>query len=99
MIYGYVYCGQVGGRTKIGRSGHPERRRRQIETASGIEFDQWQCWHVYAPAACERHLHARYAEHRGVGEWFDAPLLEALAEYLEGKTVRSSGKRTQQKLR
>ena len=69
-IYGYVYCALTGDLAKIGITSDPDRRRRQLETASGRKLDGFESFHVYAPGAAERCLHARWDFLRTEGEWF-----------------------------
>jgi hypothetical protein len=89
-LFGFVYLGRQGDRLKIGATLNPQRRKRQIETATGREFDDFVAYHVYAPAACERWLHGEWDDWRTLGEWFaDGPELFAeIAEYLEPRQAR-----------
>jgi hypothetical protein len=67
---GTVYFGLVGDRVKIGYSGNAYKRRKQIETAAGVRFERFE-W-MMGDRSDERRLHADFAEHRLVGEWFTA---------------------------
>ena len=81
-LYGHVYVAFAAGRTKIGISLDPERRRRQIETSSGCRVEQFEVFHVYAPGPCERYLHQVYGPWRLEGEWFEEEVYEDAVEYL-----------------
>ena len=90
-IYGFLYAGLTAdGRVKIGISSDPERRRRQIETAGGVPIVAWESFTVYAPAACERYVHNRWAAHRGLGEFFSGgrELFDEVVEYMRPRQSR-----------
>ena len=69
-LHGYVYIGHRQGLTKIGSTLHPTKRRRQIETASGIEFEHFSVFHTYAYLACERYCLDIVKSRITEGEWF-----------------------------
>ena len=58
---------------KIGIAINPNKRRRQIELASGNPITIIKCWETLdAPALeVEQYLHRLYARRRKQGEWFD----------------------------
>jgi len=56
---------------KIGVSVDPERRRRQIEKASGLPTRLLAMVASNDPYALERSLHERFGDYREEGEWFD----------------------------
>ena len=69
-LFGYVYIGHRGGLTKIGSTLDPNRRKRQIETASGIKFTEFSIFHTYAYIACERYCLNVVKSRLTEGEWF-----------------------------
>lgn len=58
---------------KIGIALNPNKRRRQIELASGSPVHIIKCWETLdAPALeVEQYLHRLFARRRKQGEWFD----------------------------
>lgn len=68
---GYVYLMQNQLLYKIGVSVDPERRRRQIEKASGLPTRLLAMVASNDPYALERSLHERFGDYREEGEWFD----------------------------
>ncbi|WP_435844243.1 GIY-YIG nuclease family protein [Streptomyces griseoluteus] len=80
---------------KIGTSADPEGRLRSLQTGQPVELSLlWTCDGDY-----ERALHARFAEYRIRGEWFDLTPLgddqvetvgRALAELRKGTTPSGS---------
>lgn len=69
-LFGYVYIGHRDGLTKIGSTLDPTKRRRQIETASGIKFSNFTVFHTYAYIACERYCLSIVKSILTEGEWF-----------------------------
>ena len=69
-IYGYIYIGHRNGLTKIGSTLDPIKRKRQIETASGILFSDFSVFHTYAYKACERYCLNIVKSISTEGEWF-----------------------------
>lgn len=59
--------------SKIGVALNPERRRRSLETSSGLSIDLVKCWQVLDGTAlqAEQYLHRHFARRRHQGEWFD----------------------------
>lgn len=58
---------------KVGISDNPERRRRQIQNASGRRISIQKCWITEGPALrVEQAVHALYSRRRRFGEWFDS---------------------------
>jgi hypothetical protein len=59
--------------SKIGVALNPERRRRSLETSSGLSIDLVKCWQVLDGTAlqAEQYLHRTFARRRKAGEWFD----------------------------
>lgn len=57
---------------KIGISINPERRKRQIELASGLPINIIKCWETLDSTAfnVEQSLHVEFARRRTGGEWF-----------------------------
>lgn len=77
---GYVYFLRTGNAVKIGFSTNPGRRMKSIQTgcpepARLVKVVRGRPW-------TEKKFHARFAEYRTGGEWFD--LRGRLAKYLEG---------------
>ena len=76
-LYGYVYVGLIKTtkRLKIGITGkEPERRRRAIEHASGLVFDDFYAVLMYNPGGCERYLLRKFGRYRADrGEWLELP--------------------------
>jgi len=90
-LYGYIYIAQRSDQSiKIGTSQTPERRIRQIETASGVAFIDSMIFYSYNPYGCERHLHKRYGAFRETGEYFyggdcQVDLYTVATEYLSSR--------------
>lgn len=59
--------------SKIGIALNPERRRRTLETSSGLSIKLVKCWQVMDGTAlqAEQYLHRQFARRRHQGEWFD----------------------------
>lgn len=56
---------------KVGISDNPERRRRQIQNASGRRVKILECWATEVPArTVEKAVHRMYSRRRKQGEWF-----------------------------
>lgn len=57
---------------KIGISVNPERRKRQLELASGVPIYIIKCWQTLDASAfdVEQSLHSEFARRRTGGEWF-----------------------------
>lgn len=57
---------------KIGISNNPNRRKRQIELASGTRVRILKCWRTLDATAfeVEQYLHVQFARRRLEGEWF-----------------------------
>jgi hypothetical protein len=87
--HAWIYCGRASdGRVKVGITLDPDRRRRQIERASGLRFKAWEQRWCYAPGAAERYLLARWADYRLDGEWLRAPgLFEEIIDYMLPRTA------------
>ena len=59
--------------SKIGIAINPIRRRRQLETASGLKIEIIRCWSPAEAASAytiEQYLHSHFARRRLEGEWF-----------------------------
>ena len=70
----FVYVMSCFGRTKIGISANPTKRKRQIQNASGahVALRTTRAFRSKEAAALvELALHRRYGQSRGLGEWFD----------------------------
>ncbi|WP_331728809.1 GIY-YIG nuclease family protein [Streptomyces canus] len=65
----YVIGGPGLPYVKIGTSGDPEARLRQLQSGSPVPLSV--LWSTPGDTALERELHARFAAHRAHGEWFD----------------------------
>ncbi len=86
---GFVYVMERAGHLKIGLSTDPEKRLRQIQTASPEPIAliaTRQFANRLTAAAAERLLHKRFARKRHVGEWFNAEKHRVLAA-LQGSTL------------
>lgn len=71
-----VYLMEAGGRVKIGISTDPERRRQSMQTGCPVRLRLLAT--IPGGAAVEAEMHARFAEHRKHGEWFeDVPEIRA----------------------
>lgn len=73
---GYTYLIQAGddGPVKIGSTyKRPDERLRALQTGSS---EPLRLLKVLEGAHHERHLHARFAQFRTRGEWFDAQILD-----------------------
>ena len=88
-LTGYLYLAVADDLLKIGISSNPERRKRQLETATGRSVSKFASFRVYGPAACERYLHRRWKFLRCHGEWFSCgpKLFDVLAKYLQSRQV------------
>lgn len=98
----YLYVlGSLGGTQKIGISRWPEKRCRDLETASGRRLEIWLLIGGRRSHAqrLEALAHAILSEHRREGEWFAVPpdvaitaVVEALASLREPieNTVRTT---------
>lgn len=65
----HLYVMQASdGRIKIGRSSNPEKRRSDLEGASGLRV--WVCAVFEGRGHEERRIHSECAEYRLLGEWF-----------------------------
>jgi hypothetical protein len=73
---GFVYAIRDFGRraTKIGFSGNPKRRVRQLQTATAEVLHLGP--QIPGDRSLERALHQHFAGHRLKGEWFDDPKSE-----------------------
>ena len=92
--HGNLYLGLQSGRQgkiKIGiTTRDPAKRRRQIETASGQRFDQFESFWVYAPGRAEAHLKKKLSA-AGLaleGEWVSAMHTTKGTEYLYARLCR-----------
>ena len=67
----YLMENEVGLR-KIGISDNPERRRNQIQHASGLSIRIVRCWRCLDATALEveQYLHHQFSRRRRAGEWF-----------------------------
>ena len=67
---GHLYVMQAtDGRIKIGRSGNPNKRRRDLETSSGMKIALIATFK--GRGSEEGAIHALLHEYRRIGEWFD----------------------------
>lgn len=96
----FVYCIQnAAGEIKIGRSGDPERRRRdlQVSSASPLRLVWSRKVAANLVAGVERRAHALLIDYRLGGEWFSATpelALELLELAIKGQgSVVKGGKR------
>lgn len=68
------------GMVKIGRSGKPTKRVRNLETAGGFTCARvWMTQANVDEKALERRVHAALSDSREVGEWFSADFDAAVA--------------------
>jgi hypothetical protein len=75
-----VYVLRGGDKVKVGRATDPVGRIADLQTGSPVPL--MIAWRIETPDAkrLEAALHRRYAEHRALGEWFEAdPVLADLA--------------------
>lgn len=58
---------------KIGIAKNPDKRRRQLELASGMKIKIIKCWTTLDAKAfeVEQYLHRLFSRRRKQGEWFD----------------------------
>lgn len=68
---GYVYCVRVGDYYKIGVSGNPEARYKQIKTGSPHKVIEIAKKFFNNPYGVEAGLHEGLKGYRKEGEWFD----------------------------
>lgn len=68
--YVYLMWGAGTGLYKIGISDQPERRRRQLANASGLDVRIVSVWEVWNARETERVLHRYFRDVRREGEWF-----------------------------
>ena len=68
--HGFVYIGTRNNLTKIGSTQDYKKRKRQLETGSGIKFEKFSVFYTYAYLACEKHLLTYAKSSKAEGEWF-----------------------------
>ena len=70
---GYVYgvYNRFSNLVKIGLTGYPKKRLRDIEVSGGVQIDVVAVIEVSDPVKIEAEIHRELAEHRTLGEWFN----------------------------
>ena len=89
----FLYVMQAeDGRIKIGRSKHPHKRCRDLQSEAGLRI--WVCLTLRGRGWEESRIHAACSEHRALGEWFvnteasmDAIML-AVGQHVEFKITK-----------
>ena len=73
------------GLLKVGISSSPERRRQQVQAASGLPTTLVKVWDTGRESAftVEKRVHKGLAEFRQMGEWFVGPAERDLAAFIE----------------
>jgi hypothetical protein len=75
MSEGYIYAIKDStGRYKIGKSIHPMKRMRELQTAQNDRLTIQYAIHVEDMAKAERAAHDLFAAWRKSGEWFEFDL-------------------------
>lgn len=84
----YIYViSDKQGRYKIGRSAHPEKRLRQLQTGNSKKLEILAV--VKRDVWFEKRLHQMFSLHREKGEWFSLSpeAVEFLLDYLKTKDL------------
>lgn len=83
---GFVYLMSNGRYYKVGVATDPERRRKEIEKASGFQVDIMLSVYANDPYAMEKDIHDRLFAFRVEGEWFNLPtdVLHDTMDYMHG---------------
>lgn len=82
----YVIGKDENGPLKVGISKDPQRRLRQLQTASGIELQILALGRAglgYTDRQIEKSIHSQLQDVRMVGEWFDTTLVRVFFETLK----------------
>lgn len=68
--YIYIIKNEVTGLTKIGMTGNPKRRLKDLDTGNGVRLSYVLCEFVQNCSTLENKLHNMYKDKREAGEWF-----------------------------
>lgn len=83
---GFVYLMSNGRYYKVGVTNDPERRRKEIEKASGYPIDITLTVYADDPYTVEKDIHNMLFAFRVEGEWFNLPadVLHDTMDYMRG---------------
>lgn len=89
MSFLYVIAAAKEGPVKLGLSVHPEKRVRQLQTASPVPLSIFHTEEIedVRVKIAEKALHQLLGHKRMKGEWFDMTVEDAIAEVIHIRMV------------
>jgi hypothetical protein len=86
-IHGFIYVAtRSDGLVKVGITLDPDKRKRQLENASGLTITKFFTRWAYNPGGAERYVFEKWAEFRKEGEWFSEGIAQEIEDYLVPRT-------------